>query len=277
MKIRRITIVVLIVLSLLFLADVRYGIFPGLRSTRRPSMNYQIGPGAREATFSGSYQFRHPKGNLTALAVQNQFGTIEIRRSDQAELVVTAIVKAFDPSVEEAEERIEGWEVEEEIRGSLVTYRWIAPTSQRENLQTDFAIEVPEGMAVRLEQDFGTIEATGLSGKVDIEATFSDVLVEGFVGHLTLESSYSTTNLRNILGPLTIDNSFSTLVATLVRDEAGYDFDVDLSFGTLLGNVSYATKEKELNEMRAWGRYGEGVHPVKIRSSFGSVDLSLTD
>ncbi len=277
MKIRRITVIVLVVLSLLMVSDVRYNILSGLGNVRRAPIQYQIGAGEHEPTWTGSHEFRLPKGNLTAINVENQFGTMSIRRADHEEIIVIATVKAFDPSVEKAEKNIQGWEPREQIRGSEVFYEWTAPVSERKDIQTDFTIEVPRGMSVRLEQDFGTIEALGLSGNMEIDADFSTVLVQDFVGYLRIKSSYSTTNLRNIQGPLTVDDSFSTLVASLVKDDAGYNFDIDLSFGTLRGNVPYNLKEKEMHDLKAKGSWGPGVHPVKISSSFGTVDLSLID
>lgn len=277
MKIRRITVIALIVLSLLMFIDIRYNVFSRLNRVRRTPVQYQIGAGGREPTFTATQEFRLPQGNLTGISVENHFGMMEVRRTDQPEIVVIATVKAFDPSVEEAEKRIEGWEAQEKISGSQVSYSWFIPTSQRENVQTDFIVEVPEGMTVRLEQGFGTVEVFDLSGQLGIEANFSTVLVQDFSGAVTIDSSYSTVNLRNILGPLKVSDSFSTLVASLVKNDEGYNIDVDLSFGTLRGNVPYTMQEKEMNELRAKGSYGRGVYPVVISSSFGTVDLSLID
>lgn len=104
MKIRRITVIVLVVLSLLMVSDVRYNILSGLGNVRRAPIQYQIGAGGEhEPTWTGSHEFRLPKGNLTAINVENQFGTMSIRRADHEEIIVIATVKAFDPSVEKAE------------------------------------------------------------------------------------------------------------------------------------------------------------------------------
>ncbi len=277
MKIRRITVIVLIVLSLMMFIDIRYNLFARLKNVQRTPVQYQVGSGGLEPTFSGTHEFRQPKGNLTAINIENQFGTVIIRRADHEEIVVIATVKAFDPSVEEADKNIRGWEPQEQIRGSEIFYEWIAPASERKEVQTDFTIEVPQGMAVRVEQAFGTVQALDLSGNMGIDTDFSTVLIQDFVGYLKIKSSYSTLNLRNIEGALTVDDSFSTLVGSLIKSEAGYNFDVGLSFGTLRGNVPYTLKEKDMHDLKAKGSWGQGLHPVKIRSSFGTIDLSLAD
>ena len=111
-------------------------------------------------------------------------------------------------------------------------------------------------------------------GFLNLEASFSDIEVRGLQGTATIRNSFGPVDLRQIAGPIHLENSYSTSRIELLAIDGGYDFDVEVINGSLKHNAGFQVDIGE-NRVDAHGKWGEGVHPVVIRSSFGSVTVNV--
>ena len=279
MKIRRITLIVLLVLTALFLADVRF-----FKIEQYFSRQDFLGTGQNLVRFRGvpglvslhhkvekEQNFSRSQGELTSLVVEGLFGKIELRSTDGTELNVLATVLAEDEAILrqlEVVETVSGTEIRYELSGN------VEKTGSQE-YGVNYVVEVPAGMEVRLEQNFGSVDIMGFVGFLDLEANFSEVSIHGLQGSAAIESQFGVLNLREIAGPLTLDANFTTSLIDLLSIDGGYSFQIDVSSGTLGGNIPLHKSSKQ-NMIVAHGNSGDGVHPILVRSNFGNVTLNLS-
>lgn len=268
MKIRRITVAVLLLLSLLYAADLRY--FKS-GSSGEPHFHLEIGPTRRpfvpqaERTVS----FTRGQGELTSLKIAGLRGAVELTSTEADELKIWAAVKA------DREETLQAWEVVEEITQGEISYRLVGEgSSGLPEVGVDFRVEVPAGMEVAIEQNFGTVEVADFVGYLKLTTRFSQTRVAGLQGTLEVENQMGSLVLRDLAGPLYLQDSFSTSEVELVEIDGGYSFQIEAANGTIRGNAPLQS-EKRQNITTAQGRSGEGIHPVVIKSSFGVVKIDL--
>lgn len=269
MKIRRYTLAVLVLLTLLFLVDVRY-VQPHLVRSGEPSVRFHVRPLIRTGfTAEKSQVFTRPQGQLTSLMLQGSFGTVEVVSSSGEDLVIRTTIAA------EKESDLEGFEVRESISDSELSYELAysgpepAPAAS-----LSYQVEVPAGMEVSVVYSYGQVEVKEFVGFLQLLTSFSRVYVQELQGSLSVNNAYGSVELKGIAGPLRLDNVFATSLVDLAPVDGGYYFQVEVTNGRLQGQAPLE-REVRQNSITAQGRYGEGVHPVVINSSFGTVTLNL--
>jgi len=209
-KIRRITLAVLLILTLLFAADVKY--FSGLRSIggRQPAI--EIEKSKEEGVTAGrTREFTHSKQEITKLKVQNQGGEIIVEQAAGDEISVAVEIKAVGADLEEAVRKMARWSVDESRRGDLVSYRvrGEAPAKGEREVEAAFLIKVPAGLEITLEQGFGEVTVTGVAADLKLDVRHSTAEIAGLEGMLTIASGFSAVNLKDISSRVVIDDSHS--------------------------------------------------------------------
>lgn len=271
-KIRRITLAVLLLLTFLFIADVRY-FNPINRLGEQSSVHFDISPRilSLKDRVEKSQTFTRPQGQLTSLVVKGQVGKVEFKSTGRQDLLINATI------IGEDEDSLVGWDVVEKISHSEISYELSGESTESlPEVVVDLVVEAPAGMDVRIVQDFGTVIVEQFVGFLDLETNFSNVIVRGLEGSAAINSQFGTLELKEIAGPLALVDSFSTSRIELVSIADGYNFDIHVTNGTLKGNAPLQ-RDTHQNMLKAYGTFGEGVHPVVINSSFGTVRLDLTE
>jgi len=268
-RIRRLTLVALVLLTLLFLVDVRY-LQPLVGRTGEPSIRLQVRPLIRPGFNAEKTRvFTRPQGQLASLVLQGSFGTVEVASSAGDDLVVRTVITA------EKEADLAGFEVVETVSDSELSYELVYTGPQPAPAAgLSYQVEVPAGMEVSVVYSYGQVEVEEFVGFLQLLTSFSQVTVRGLQGSISVNNAYGSVELQGIAGPLRLDNVFATSLVDLVPVDGGYSFQVEVSHGNLLGNVTLE-REMRQNSITAQGRYGAGVHPVAINSSFGTVTLNL--
>ena len=268
MKIRRITLAILALLTVLFVADMRY-FQPRRGRSGQPSVRFQVEP-SRVAHFHAekTQVFTRPQGSLSSLTLSGALGHVELRSTDGTELVVRATILG------ETEEELARFEVVESVSNGEISYKLGPQTAQFPEVGLSFAVEVPAGMEVTVKHSYGSVEVEDFVGFLRLLTSFSQVTVTGLQGSLSVENQFGSVELLDISGPLAFEDAFSNSTVLLSPVDGGYNFQVDVTNGSLTGNAPLE-KEVRQNMIKAQGTHGEGVHPVVIESSFGSVNLNI--
>ncbi len=267
MKIRRITLAVLALLTVLFIADVRY--FGGGGTIKEPSIQFNMGPRFQGAAVEKEETFARAQGEFTTLSIKGQQGVIQVSATDQNEIRVVSTIGARNQDV------LDSLSVRENMSGSELSYELIGVRSEGlQDAGISFVVEVPAGMEVSIEQQFGQVKIDNFVGFLNLNTSFSEVEVLGLEGTAQIQSSFGNVDLRQIAGPITLNDSFSTSTIGLLPIDGGYDFDIEVTNGSLKHNAGFEVKLEE-NKTIAREQWGEGVHPVVIRSSFSTVTINL--
>ncbi|HBN96557.1 MAG TPA: hypothetical protein DDZ66_09675 [Firmicutes bacterium] len=196
---------------------------------------------------------------------------IHLRSTDDDEIRVISTIGADSQDV------LDRLDVRESISESELGYELTGGKSEGQSLQeaeVSFVVEVPAGMEVSVEQHFGQVKIKSFVGFLNLEASFSDVDVWGLEGTATIQNRFGVVDLRQIAGPITLHDSFSTSTIGLAAIDGGYDFDIEVTNGSLKHNAGFKVDIGE-NRVGARGQWGEGVHPVVIRSNFSTVTVNL--
>lgn len=265
MKTRRITLIVLILLTVLFIVDVRY--FGG-RSLKEPSVDFNISPGFRQPEAHKSQEFVRPQHDITSLYLKGRHGVVELSSAEGDEIRVQAIIWS------DREEVLEAVEVKESISGRELSYE-LSSDLEGEEVRLGFVVEVPDGMEVTVEHQFGTVRVENFLGFLNLDTRFANVNLNDVEGTLTIKNSFGNLNLQRIAGPLQLTNAYSTCTVELLPVDGGYDFDIEVVNGSLKHNAGFQVNIGGNNRVGAQGKWGEGVHPVHIRSNFGSVVVNI--
>ena len=125
-----------------------------------------------------------------------------------------------------------------------------------------------------VQYDYGFVEVADFVGFLKLVTRFSNVSVQGLQGTLQVDNQFGNVGLHNIAGPLTLESAFSTSRVQLLPVDGGYDFQIEVSNGSLTGNAP-VERDVQKNMTTARGKHGDGQHPVVIKSDFGSVTVDL--
>lgn len=280
MKIRRITLAALLILTLLFLVDVKYShTFQRMRWGMSLGVDFEINEDQGSAA-EKVQEFTNFKGEIATLTVHNLGGEIVLEPSTGDEITVTAVLKATGSNEEEAARKLAQWEVTEKKEGNSLSYQLSGVLSPNEKRETEVAylLRIPAGLQITLNQDYGNVKAARVAGEIVLEARFATVEVSEFTGELDIESNFSTLNLSKIAGPVTLNDSYSTVRLDLLEIEEGYNFDVELKFASLSGSIPEILEVvNEGNTVTAKGSLKNGVNQVNLRSKFSSITLNLVN
>ena len=268
MKIRRITLGILLLLTLLSIADLRY--FGGDESSyRRRSIHFQVDPNPMKDMVEKKQDFLRPQGQLTSLVIKGKHGSVDLRSVESDQIKVNTIVMAAD------ERALERLEVVESVSDSEISYDLSGDVAGGlRDVGVSYTVDVPAGMDVVVVQQYGTVKVEDFVGFLDIEARFATVEVRGLQGSATVRNYFGTVNLREMAGPLMLEDSYSMSRVNLLPIAGGYDFAIDVTNGTLGGNAPFKT-ERLQNTTTAKGQTGEGLHPIVVKSNFGTVIVDL--
>ncbi len=264
MKIRRITVGVLLVLSLLFLLDVKF-LFP-----MRNLFGMHVRLGKWGSAAERTEKFSHSPQEISQVTVHNVEGGLEIRKALGNEVTVTAKLVATVPVPNrlEAEKKLLGWEVEEKMAGREVSYELQGPGLLGQEVEAFYLLEVPEGVDVSLLQKRGGILVTDFQGNLRLETESCQVQIKGFQGSLWVDSEASFLSLEDVAASVFIRASRSPIALGLRETEEGYLFDLDLANGTLKGGIPLKQEGR-----RFTGQWGPGLYPIEVKADFSIVTL----
>jgi hypothetical protein len=144
---------------------------------------------------------------------------------------------------------------------------------RRNDVTVAWEIQVPEGVAFRGETVNGEVEATGLSGDVDVSTVNGDLIIEtaGFAAARTVNGSIRA----RMAGSPDRDVSFETVNGSIELD-VDDDLDADLDAGWLNGSLDSELPlrvQGRMGRRSAKGALGNGGALMKLRTVNGSIRI----
>jgi len=186
----------------------------------------------------------------SALAVDSKNGAVTVRASDREDVEIIAVLRM------QSLERLETTSIEtvRDATGRLtVKVAW--PEDGRLNNEgCSFTIAVPDANGVELSTANGRIQIAGLSGTADLRTSNGRIEIESHHGDVTGHTSNGRIMLRETDGAIDVSSSNGRLEII----GATKSVKAHTSNGSV--NVDYTE---------------EGTGPVTVRSSNGSVTLTL--
>lgn len=196
-------------------------------------------------------------GDLRALDVTTENGTIEVRAADDTgvvdEISIDSVIRAHDD---------EDADVSIDVVGDRLVLRGECDDGWFETCSVGFVVEVPAGFDIEIATDNGRVEVVGLAGDIRIGTDNGSIRADG-IGSSTVEAHSDNGGVRlsfvDVPGTAvaTTDNGSITIE---VPGDAPDGYDVDAATDNGRVDVDVHTD-------------ADSEHRITARSDNGSIDI----
>lgn len=275
MKVRRITLLVLVALTALLVLQGSFGVgkmFPG-QSPITINRGYQSG---KKDAFR-EQEFVHHREKIGALAIDNEFGQIFVQGTSEDVIRVTAEIAITAENAQKGEELLQEFSIKESLVGSRLSYELekSTPGQSRQGVEVNYRVEVPDGLELNIKQKYGVLNVTNVQAELfEYQLRYVTANVENFGGSLRGTSDFSSVDFHDVVGSIQLEDNYSTMSLSLRDVAEGYDFRIDQNYGSLKDNLNLERTIVK-NQLEATGKYRLGQHPVRIQSKFSTITLKI--
>lgn len=276
MKVRRITLAVLLVLTgILVLQGWYLGFGPAFTRESPLTMDWGVHYVGKN-DLSKEQEFVHARETVNYLAIDNEFGQITIRGTNEERLRVSTEITLTTENTEEGENLLEQFQIKESLVGDRLSYELIRPDKLNlKEFSINYFVEVPAGLELEIKQDFGVVSVQDVDALLlDYQVRYTTTTVENFRGDLQGTSEFGLLNLTNIVGSIKLEDSYSSLNLTLKDISEGYNFQIKQNFGNLKDDLGLV-RTTAPNQLEARGETGLAQYPVQIESNYSTTILKL--
>jgi len=188
------------------------------------------------------------------LRVDNQFGRIHIETWDKNQIDVEVVIRADMRSESRSQEFIDRVEIEISESSSLISlkteYGRNMNSRNGESFSVDYTISMPVQNSLEVENKFGDIYLSDLTGDLDIDLKYGKMKGGKLTGKGNIEVAFGGADIEE-LANADLEFKYSDLNLYKARD-----IDLDQQFSNI-----------EIDEM----------NDLRLRSKYGSVELGLVN
>lgn len=276
MKVRRITLLVLVALTaLLVLQGWSFGVGKMFPSQSPLIVNWESPGSKKDAT--KEQEFINHVDHIKGLAIDHEFGKISIQGTTGNEIRVVAEIGVIAENTQKAEELLAGFSIKETLVENTLSYELVGLTNDqtRRGIEVNYLVEIPEGLELDLKQRYGVLRIKDVEAKLlQYKLRYGTVTVENLVGNIEGVSDFSSIDFKNVGGSIQLQDNFSSINLSLKDDPRGYDFLIDQNYGSLTDDFKLERKTVQ-NQLEAKGQYGAGINPIRIKSNFSTITLQV--
>lgn len=230
------------------------------------------------------------------LKVMDDVGDVTIVGADVDTVQVNVTKKAYATSQAKADEALKTIQYSISQTGGVITVTYKLPTLKNVNnaKSVDFVITVPNKITVDVDNNFGAISVSNITGAVAVQNDFGNIAVENVEGALAVSSSSGELTVTSIkagtqnielnsdFGSITLKQangkeiSLQTNSGKLTLDEvrATGDIVTKTDFGdTIFENGSAKSLSIETNSGTVELVKLKVTGPIKVDDDFGSIEL----
>jgi DUF4097 and DUF4098 domain-containing protein YvlB len=204
------------------------------------------------------------------LRVKVDTGSVVVRGGQQQGINYVAHIRFGTSSEQEARRQFEQYRVTAYVKGDTawIVGDWQGPKQPR-HCSSEFSVMVPREMAlVKLETEGGTVEATGLAGRVEAESGGGSLRLDDIGGGAYAETGGGSINVGTVSGDLGLHTG-------------GGSIEVRRANGKVVAETGGGTVEIQSGAQGASIETGGGSvqvrqcnGKVKVSTGGGSIDLS---
>ena len=241
-------------------------------------------------SFEFSEDLTEPLGTATTISVANSFGAVRIQRGAGKEAVVRLRKVVYKRSETEARAFADTIHIEKSRVGDalrLATNRATlggGDSGWAVGFETNFEIEVPEGVKVKIENEhgdvdvadmaaadiangFGSVVVSRIAGPADIRSEHGDVRLSTLGDTLKLVSRFGDVEISDVPNAVTVESEHGDMTlarlgsveARLAHGSAGVE--------TVTGDIAFHGEHAELDAKDVTGR-------VTVETGFRDVTLT---
>ncbi|RCW52557.1 DUF4097 family beta strand repeat-containing protein [Halanaerobium sp. ST460_2HS_T2] len=237
----------LIILTLVMIADIRYvrsdnHLFQGfitesiedLIKTEGTFFQNSFDSDSIKAEKDGSlvldYNFLNENKEVRTFYLKNDFGSIDLTGTQNQEINIDYTLKVHAEDKEAAEEFIKDLEVIYNLRGDKLEIALNKSQTSTPDLinvvEIDYRISIPENLMTDLRNKYGALDVSSLdaaleasnrygstnidniSGRVEVDLDYGEARITNLASSLNLESAYTENTVRNIEGEFKLESAY---------------------------------------------------------------------
>lgn len=241
----------------------------------------------KDGTLNLGAEFLAENEELSSFYLKNDFGSIDLRGTDNQEITIDYTLKVHAEDTEAAEEFIKDLEVIYNLEGEEIQIALNKSQTATPDLinvvEIDYQISVPRELKAELSNkygslnvaeleseleasnrygstdidkingpavvslDYGEAEISNLGSSLDLETAYTENTVRNIVGEFRLESAYGFNRLENIESNLIIDSRYGGAEISRAKDVEVNSRYTGFSFEDISGKI---TADIEYGDLR---------------------------
>lgn len=248
----------LILLTLVMILDIRYvsstnNLFEGLITESienligmennffQNSYNSDSIKAEKEGSLELGRDFLAENEELNLFYLKNDFGSIDLKGSENQEIRIDYRLKVHAEDKNAAEEFIKGLEVIYDLEGEEIRVDLNESQTDTPELinvvEIDYEISIPNDFKTELINKYGQLNISDLKAELRADNRYGSMLVENIEAPVEVELDYGKSEIYNLASTLDLKTSYSE---NIIKDVAG-EFDLESAYGfTKIENLDSA-------------------------------------
>lgn len=248
----------LILLTLVMILDIRYvsstnNLFEGLITESienligmennffQNSYNSDSIKAEKEGSLELGRDFLAENEELNLFYLKNDFGSIDLKGSENQEIRIDYTLKVHAEDKNAAEEFIKGLEVIYDLEGEEIRVDLNESQTDTPELinvvEIDYEITIPNDFKTELINKYGQLNMSDLKAELRADNRYGSMLVENIEAAVEVELDYGKSEIYNLASTLDLKTSYSE---NIIKDVAG-EFDLESAYGfTKIENIDSA-------------------------------------
>jgi hypothetical protein len=195
----------------------------------------------KEGSLELGRDFLAENEELNLFYLKNDFGSIDLKGSENQEIRIDYTLKVHAEDKNAAEEFIKGLEVIYDLEGEEIRVDLNESQTDTPELinvvEIDYEITIPNDFKTELINKYGQLNMSDLKAELRADNRYGSMLVENIEAAVEVELDYGKSEIYNLASTLELKTSYSE---NIIKDVAG-EFDLESAYGfTKIENIDSA-------------------------------------
>ncbi|HYE81605.1 MAG TPA: DUF4097 family beta strand repeat-containing protein [Clostridia bacterium] len=208
--------------------------------------------------------------NIKELKVTNNFGEIKVLPTDAKSIKVEAEVTVRYNNEAKAREYVKNAIVIKEGEITELSPRKLDNRNKNDisSAQIDFIIYVPKQVSVDARGSFGDIDVEGVDGKCTLENKNGQIEASNISGDVDIDNSFGDIDVKNVGGKADIINRNGEITAEKISGGAVFESHFgDIEAATIGGDLKITANNGKITAGNIGGK-------AELSNSFGDINVS---
>jgi hypothetical protein len=230
-----------------------------------------------KAKFSRSEDLTTPLAGITALDVATNVGTIRLEAAEVTEVHITAEIKVKAATEERAQELAEQVRIVAEPSGQKLAIKAVKPSDfGRNQINVDFTVTAPAGLALDCTTNVGDIRITGFTKRVKTSADVGTITCTGLRDAIDLHSNVGDVRADYASDAPAALNAMVVTNVGKIEFTGPQEISASLTAASNVGSIHTdrpMTVTGSLNRKSVRATLGDGEGRINLSTNVGSIRI----
>lgn len=212
--------------------------------------------------------------DLSSFYLKNDFGSIDLRGTENQEIKINYTFKVHAEGKEAAEEFIKNLKVVYNLEGErlkiALNKSQTATPALIKVVEIDYQITVPRELKAELINKYGSLTVSNLDSELEAKNRYGSTNIDNIAGSAAVSLDYGEAEISNLGSNLDLELRYADCTIERLRDYELYNYDLEVEYGSINADLGEQTY-KNRKELSYQGRNAE--YEISIRSEYGDIDI----